>query len=187
MPSLKYLARKLQPAILRERFRTSLWVIPVIAVLLAISLAEALLRVDQRIEQHRQAWYLFGGGAESAREFLATIASSLLTFTGLVFSITILVLQLASSEFSPRVLRSFLEDRFTRFSMGLFVGSFAYSMALIPELRMGKGDQPEFVPAFSVFVAFALVLLCVGIFVQSVSATSSRGAPPSSRCGGRVR
>jgi len=117
MPNLKYLARKFQPAVLRERFETSLWVIPVIAVLLAISLAEVLLRVDGGIEQHRQAW---------------------------------------------------LEDRFTRFSMGLFVGSFTYAMVLLPELRTGHGEQPEFVPAFSVFVAFVLVLLCVGVFVHYI-------------------
>jgi uncharacterized membrane protein len=166
--NLRHLARKFQPAVLRERFKTSLWVIPVIAVLLAIGLAKALLHVDQGIAQHRQAWFLFGGGADSAREFLATIASSLLTFTGLVFSITILVLQLASSQFSPRVLRTFLEDRFTRFSMGLFVGSFTYAMALIPELRVDNGKEPEFVPALSVFIAFALVVTCVGVFVHYI-------------------
>ena len=164
----KQLARKLQPAVLRERVKTSLWVIPVIAVLVAIGLANVLLHVDQGIAQHRQAWFLFGGGADSAREFLATIASSLLTFTGLVFSITILVLQLASSQFSPRVLRTFLEDRFTRFSMGLFVGSFTYAMALIPELRVGSREEPEFVPALSIFIAFVLVVMCVGVFVHYI-------------------
>ncbi|HLM48433.1 MAG TPA: DUF2254 domain-containing protein [Myxococcaceae bacterium] len=164
----QHLARKFQPAVLRERFRTSLWVIPVIAVLVAIGLAKVLLRVDRGIEQNRQAWFLFGGGADSALEFLSTIASSLLTFTGLVFSITILVPQLASSQFSPRVLRSFLEDRFTRFSMGLFVGSFTYAMMLIPELRVGDREEPEFVPALSIFVAFVLVLLCVGVFAHYI-------------------
>jgi uncharacterized membrane protein len=160
--------RRLQWAHLRMQLRTSLWTTPALAVIAAVVLARALERVDRRIEQDREAWYLFGGGVESARELLSTIASSLLTFTGLVFSITILVLQLASSQYSSRVILTFLEDRFTRFSMGVFVGSFIYAMVLLPELRAGTNDRPEFVPAFSVFVAFLLVLLSVGVFVHYI-------------------
>ncbi|MFY0523489.1 DUF2254 domain-containing protein [Archangium gephyra] len=160
--------RKVHPSFLREYFRTSLWLAPAASVLAAISLVAALLRVDQSIGQHRQAWYLFNGQPDSAREFLSTIASSLMAFTGVVFSITILVLQLASSQFSPRVLRTFLEDKLTQFSMGMFVGSFAYAMMLLPEVRDGTDQNPGFVPAFSIFVAFALVILCLGVFVRYI-------------------
>ncbi|OJH39977.1 hypothetical protein BON30_12930 [Cystobacter ferrugineus] len=134
----------------------------------AIGFAQVSLRVDQRIEQNQEAWYLFYGQADSARELLSTIASSLMTFTGVVFSITILVLQIASSQFSPRVLRTFLEDRFTRFSMGMFVGSFTYAMVLLPEVREPTDQHPAFVPALSIFLAFVLVLLSVGVFVRYI-------------------
>lgn len=164
----KSLLRKFKPAFLREYLRTSLWLIPVTAVLAAMGFAEMLLRVDRRIEQHHEAWYLFNGPADSAREFLSTIATALMTLTGVVFSITILVLQLASTQFSPRVLRTFLEDRLTRFTMGLFVGSFTYAMTLLPEVRGATDQQPAFVPALSVFVAFVLVVLCVAVFVRYI-------------------
>ncbi|MFP2902048.1 DUF2254 domain-containing protein [Corallococcus sp. 4LFB] len=151
------------------RLRTSLWTVPVIALLGAMLLAWALGRVDSRIGQDQEAWFLFGGGAENARELLSTVASSLMTFTGVVFSITILVLQLASSQYSSRILQTFLEDRVTRFSMGVFIGSFVYAIRLLPELRVGTDARPEFVPALSIFVAQLLVLLSVVIFVQYIS------------------
>jgi uncharacterized membrane protein len=159
---------RFQPTRIRQSLQTSLWVVPVAAMLVAVLLAEGLLLLDQRIPQEREAWYLFGGQPDSAREMLSTIASALMQFTGLVFSITILVLQLASQQFSPRVLRTFLEDRYTRFSMGMFVGAFVYALALLPQVREERPDRPAFVPALSIFVAFVLVLVCVGVFVRYI-------------------
>jgi uncharacterized membrane protein len=152
----------------RERLRTSLWPVPGMAALGAVVAAKLLALLDREIAQDTQAWYLFGGQPESARELLSTIASSLLTFTALVFSITILVLQLASSQFSPRVLRTFLQDTFTKSAMGVFIGSFVYALALLPEIR-NSGDEGEgFVPALSVFLAFLLTLLSVFVFIRYI-------------------
>jgi uncharacterized membrane protein len=148
---------------------TSLWIVPALAAVLAFTLAKVISFVDRSIPGSRDAWYLFAGQAESARELLSTIASSLMTFTGVVFSITILVLQLASSQYSPRVLPTFLEDRATRFSMGVFIGSFVYAMALLPEVRDPGAGGGEFVPALGVFVAFALVLVSVAAFAHYIS------------------
>jgi uncharacterized membrane protein len=152
-----------------QRLATTLWVVPALAAGLALTLAKAISFVDHSIPQSREAWYLFAGQAESARELLSTIASSLMTFTGVVFSITILVLQLASSQYSPRVLPTFLEDRATRFSMGVFIGSFVYAMALLPEVRTAGAGGPEFVPALAIFVAFVLVLVSVAVFAHYIS------------------
>ena len=165
---MKTLQRKLKPAVLREYLRTSLWLVPVTGVVTAMGLAQVLLRVDRRIDQQHEAWYLFNGPADSAREFLSTIATALMTLTGVVFSITILVLQLASTQFSPRVLRTFLEDKLTRFTMWLFVGSFTYAMTILPEVRAATDQEPAFVPALSVFVAFILIVLSVAVFVRYI-------------------
>lgn len=152
----------------RSRLSASLWVVPVLAALVAIAAAEVLVRVDRGLSSRSNGWYLFGGEAESARELLSTIASSLMTFTAVVFSITILVLQLASSQFSSRVLRTFLEDWITRASMGVFIGSFVFAMDVLPNIRNESDGGAEFVPALSVFVAFALVLVAVGVFVHYI-------------------
>jgi uncharacterized membrane protein len=153
---------------LRENVRTSLWVVPGLAAAGAVLLAKTLPTLESHVAHRGSAWYLFPGQAESARVLLSTIASSMMTFTGLVFSITILVLQLASSQFSPRVLRTFLGDRSTRRAMACFIGTFVYAMALLPEVRGADATGGERVPAFSVFFAFVLVLLSVAVFIQYI-------------------
>src|SRR5687768_10786181 len=117
---------RVQAAQVQEWLRTSLAVVPMSTAVAAFVLAKLLVSVDQHISQTAEAWWLFEGGSGSAELFLSIVASSLMQFTAVVFSITILVLQLASSQFSPRVLRTFLEDRNTQWTMGVFIGSFVY-------------------------------------------------------------
>lgn len=159
---------RVQAERVREWFRTSLAVVPCACAAVAILGAQSLTRVDRGLEQGRVAWWLFGGTASSAEQLLSTIASSLMQFTAVVFSITILVLQLASSQFSPRVLRTFLEDRQTQWTMGIFIGSFVYATTLLLHVRVQTREHPEFVPALSIFVAFVLVLLSVVSFVRYI-------------------
>lgn len=131
----------------------------------ALVLGKALAALDRQIAQDAETWWLFAGQAETARELVSTIASSLLQFIAVVFSVTILVLQLASSQFSPRVLRTFLESRITQATLATFIGSFVFAISLLTEIRESNATHGEFVPALSVFVAFVLVLTCVGVFV----------------------
>ena len=73
------------------------------------------------------AW-VTSGGPDVARQILIAIAAAVITVTGVVFSITILVLQLASQQFGPRMLRNFIRDTGTQMSLGIFVASFVYSI-----------------------------------------------------------
>lgn len=160
--------RQVQLRRILHRGVSSLWFAPVVAATVAVVSARLLVRVDQRIPQESSAWFLFGGEADAARDLLAAIAGALITLTGLVFSITILVLQLASSQFSPRVLQTFLEDRTTRLSMGMFIGSFVYTIAILPNVRSGTSGGDAFVPALSVFVALLVILGSVFVFIRYI-------------------
>jgi uncharacterized membrane protein len=151
---------------LHERISSSLWIAPGTAAVVAMVAAKAFAGVDRWFAPELRAWYLFGAHAAGGRELLATIANSLLTFTGVVFSITILVLQLASSQYSPRVLRTFLRDRSTRTALAVFVGTLVYAMALLPEVRGGPAYAEEFVPRLAISVAFALALVSVAVFIR---------------------
>ncbi len=91
-----------------------------------IGLAIGLIRLDAA-EQFRSAW-VFGGSAQAARTVLSVIAGSLITVAGLTFSLTMIVLQLTSSQFSPRVLRNYLGDRVAQVTIGSFIGIFAYCL-----------------------------------------------------------
>jgi uncharacterized membrane protein len=142
--------------------------VPVGFSALAAGLALGLVRLDEELAPDTSAWFFYGGQADGARELLSTIASSMLTIAGLVFSITILVLQLASSQFSPRVLSTFLQDRVTQSSLGMFLGSFVYAMMLLPRVRSETDSSPAFVPGVSVYVAFLLALISVGFFVRYI-------------------
>lgn len=148
-----------------ERVKVSLWLAPTIATLVAIALATALPMMDRRIAQDSQAWFLFEGGAEGARELLSTIASSMISLTALVFSITVLVLQLASGQFSPRVIRTFLQEPATKVAMAVFVGTFVYAFVLLTKVRAAP---VVFVPALSVWFAFVLILGSVGVFIRYI-------------------
>jgi len=149
--------------------RANLWLIPTATAVAAFALAKSMAAVDRHIGQASDRWFRFSGEAESARALLSTISASMITFTGLVFSITILVLQLASSQFSPRALRTFLEDRVTQVAMATFVGTFVFAMALLPELHIRHETHDGFVPGLSVSIAFALVLASVGVFIHYIN------------------
>lgn len=153
---------------LRERLRSSLWFVPALFAVAAIGLALLLLTVDEALARDADLFFLYGGTAEGARSVLSTIAQSMLTFTGLVFTITMLVLQLASSQLSPRVMRTFLRDRGNQVVLGLFVATFLYTLVVLREVRTATGDDDGFVPGVSIWVSFALLLASVGAFVYYI-------------------
>lgn len=155
---------KLRLARLREYLRPSLWLIPSACLLMAFLLAEVALRIDKQLDQRDTNWFLFGGGSDSARAVVGTIATSMLTFTGLVFSVTMLVLQLASNQLSPRVMRTFLRDRANQMVLGVFVATFLYALLVLRRIT-SQTDVDPFVPALSVWLAVMFVLLSIGLFI----------------------
>lgn len=143
------------------------WFLPAATVLLISGLALALLAVDRDLAgSQRQIG--FAGGPDSARALLSAIASSTLTLTALVFSITIVVLQLTSSQFSPRVLRTFLRDHLSQVTLGIFLGTFVHALLVLREVRGQDGSVEQFVPGLSIFTSFGLVLVSVAFFVQYI-------------------
>ncbi len=151
---------------LRERLRLSLWFVPAVLAVAAALLALVLGAVDDRLAADgSQVLFSFGGSPEGARSVLSTIAQSMLTFTGLVFTITMLVLQLASTQLSPRVMRTFLRDQGNQVVLGIFVATFVFTLLVLREVRTPVDGRDAFVPAISVWVAFALLLTSIAAFV----------------------
>lgn len=160
---------------LRESLRTSLWFVPSVCVLVAVITSQVLVR----IEPSSSSTWLFGGGAESARTLLSTLAASMITFVGLTFSITMVVLQLTSSQYSPRVLRTFLRDRQSQWTLGIFVATFVYVVLVLREVR-GTGPATEqFVPGPAITFAFVLLLASLGAFVAYINHMAQSIRPES--------
>ena len=148
------------------RVRESLWFLPAVLTGCGALLAFATVWLDKReLLGGRTYWFLFASGAEGARGVLSTIAGSIITVTGVVFSITIVVLQLASSQFTPRVLRSFTENRANQLVLGVFIGTFTYSLLVLRTVRSAMEDHAHFVPALSVTIALALALVSIGFLI----------------------
>ena len=147
---------------LRDELRSGFWAVPAACVVLALLLALALVEVDRALDQGLGR-FAFGAGPDGAREVLSAITTSMITFTGLVFSITVVVLQLTSSQFSPRVLRTFLRDRQTQLSLGVFVATFVYAVMVLR--TVDSSDGARFVPAVATTVGVVLLLVSVGVFV----------------------
>ena len=145
---------------LRDGFRTKLWPIPTLAVLAAIGLGLALPHLDDQLDL-AGSHLLFGGGADAARTVLSAIAGSLITVTSLTFSLTVVTLQLASSQFSPRLLRTFTRDLVVQGTLGLFLGTFVFALTVLRTVRTETGGEPAFIPRVSVTVAFVLATVSV--------------------------
>ncbi|MFO7532739.1 MAG: DUF2254 domain-containing protein [Candidatus Limnocylindrales bacterium] len=153
-------------AALREWPRQRLWFVPALLTLGAGLLAVVLVALDLHLAED-PGWlgFAFGGTAEGAQNVLSVIATSMLTFTGLVFSITMLVLQAASSQLSPQVMRTFLRDRGNQVVLGLFVATFVYTLLVLHEVRAPSEPGGGFVPSLSILIAFVLLLSSVGAFI----------------------
>lgn len=150
--------------------KSTLWFLPTVAGIAAIILSVALVYLDDAIDEElklrsiRSPW-LFGAGTDGARGVLTAIATSVMTVLGTAFSITIVGLQLASSQFTPRVLRQFTGDRINQAVLAVYIGTFTYSLLVLRTVQDGTADRPTFVPVISVSVAILLGLVCVFMLI----------------------
>ena len=148
----------------KDGLRTKLWPFPVVAVALSVVLGTALPALDAAVDgklPESVSVLLFSGGPEAARSVLQAISGSLITVTSLTFSLTVVTLQLASSQFSPRLLRTFTADRFVHATLALFLAAFAFALTVLRSVRAESGAGPSFVPEISVTVAFGLAIASV--------------------------
>jgi len=104
-----------------------------------------------------------------AQIILSSIATSIMTVVSIVFAILLMTLTLASMQFSPRILVSFVRDRVTQWTLGIFLGTFSYCMAALPAAR--SAPKP-FAPVFTMLGAMVLALACVAwllFFIHHIS------------------
>ncbi len=142
--------------------RSSFWFVPSLIVVGSIVFAIALIRADSSgTDQWLARWpRLFGAGAEGARGMMSTIAGSMMSVLGVTFSMILVVLALASSQYSSRILRNFMRSEVTQVVLGIFAGIFTYCLIVLRTIR--SGDEGTFVPSLAVFFGFVLALGGVG-------------------------
>jgi uncharacterized membrane protein len=137
-----------------DSLHSSYWFLPTIFVFAAIALAFTMLWLDvQGYYGFIEEWgWMYTVGTDGAREVLSAVASSTIGVAGTAFSITIVALQLASSNFGPRLLRNFMQDTGNQIVLGTFLGTFIYSLVVLQTIRGDGDDFDKFVPQLSVTV-----------------------------------
>ena len=147
-----------------ERLRGSLWFVPGLLVGAAAALALLMLWLDAQgfSDLPDRIPLLFEGDADSARSILSTIAGSMMTVAGVVFSITIVVLTLASSQYTPRVIRHFMRDRVSQTVLGVFLGVFTYCVLVLSTV---VGGDSRFIPALAVNLSVLLAVVGLAYLV----------------------
>jgi uncharacterized membrane protein len=152
----------------REALRTSLWFVPALELVAAAVLFVITYLVD-RAAYHGTITlpgWINNGSADAARQILTAIAAAIITVVGLVFSILIVALTLASTQFGPRMLRIFTRDRGVQLTLGTFVATFFYAILVLGSV--GSGGHGDFVPHVSITVLLALTLVDLGVLVYFI-------------------
>jgi uncharacterized membrane protein len=136
---------------------SSIWLVPVIAMLLALFLNVVLRKIDQAT-----GWEVFGFGPNGSRALLGMLAASMLSFLVFLFSALMIAVQIASAQLTPRVIATtFLQDRPVRLTIGLIVLTFTLSIGVL-------GRSEESVLQLSIVVCVVLSLVTIAMFLYMI-------------------
>jgi len=147
---------------------SSFWFLPSLMVGGAVALALATIAVDEAAtaEWLQALGWAYTGGAEGASSVLGAIAGSMITIAGVVFSMTLVALSLASSQLGPRLLRNYMRDTTTQVVLGTFVSTFVYCLLILRTIR--RADEIAFVPHLSVNIGVLFALVSVGVLIYFI-------------------
>ena len=159
---------ELRPGWRRETLRTSLWWIPTLEVLGAVLLFWIGYTVDRAAYNGtiKLPSWVISGTADASRQILAALAAAIITVVGVVFSIILVALTLAANQLGPRMLRNFMRDRGTQWTLGTFVGTF--TLAILVLISIGPGRHGDFVPHFSISAVLVLTLLDIAVLIYFI-------------------
>jgi uncharacterized membrane protein len=139
----------------------------------ATALAFTMLNLDRTGKVNIDYWWVYTGGADGARSLLGSVAGSMISVAATAFSITIVALQLAASNFGPRLLRNFMQDTGNQIVLGTFIGTFIYCLLVLRTIH-GEGDGYEqYVPQLSVTVGTLLAIISIGVLIYFIHHAST--------------
>ena len=149
---------------LREYTTGALWVLPSVAAVVALALGFTASQVEVEAGSFLER-VSFQGTGDDARVLLTAITSTVVTVIALVLGLTVVALQLSSTQFSPRLLRNFLRDRGTQVVLSVFIATFVYSAAGLFTVGLAAGQRTEDYPRLAVSGAIVLLFASLGMVV----------------------
>ncbi|MBC3765275.1 DUF2254 domain-containing protein [Neptunicella marina] len=151
-----------------DTIKTSFWFIPSLLVIGSLCAAALFISLDRfaHLNQLDAFELLYQIKADAARELLTTIASSMMTVVSITFSITIVSLTLASSQFGPRLIRNFMNDTSTQVVLGLFIADFVYCLAIVRAIDAFADS--DYVPGLSILWCLLITLFSVFVLIYFI-------------------
>jgi uncharacterized membrane protein len=149
----------------RQRIAASLWFAPTIFAVAAIGAANLTIWLDARVDAPIGVRPDLVSDPTTAATFAGAIAAATLAFVAVVFATTLVAIQLAASQYSPRAVRVFIRSRVTRVTLGLFLATFVFSLIVLVSNRASVASAKQFAPVVSVSTLLALILATVFGFV----------------------
>lgn len=151
-----------------NHLRATFWFMPSLIVFASSIAAILFIHLDaQDAGKFLPDWpLLFDASPDGARVMLSTIAASMMTVVGVIYSMILVTLSLAASQYSSRIIRNFMRDRSTQIVLGVFTGIFVYCLFV---LRVIPGDGDDaFVPILAVTFGVILALCAVGLLIYFI-------------------
>jgi uncharacterized membrane protein len=160
---------------LLDRVQESLFYVPALIIAMSLGVAVGATWLDSRFSESLQGFpLLIETSVQAARATLGAAAAATITVAGIVISITVVAVQLASSQFSPRVLQGFFRDRFTQILIGLVIGSFLYDLIGLAAVKVPGTEEPVSSRGVTVTVAIVLAVASVLAIVAFIDRSLRR-------------
>ena len=158
-----------------DDIRTSYWFIPAIMAVGAIVLSFCAIQFDASLDGQGPDWmsWLFDNQPEGAREVLSTLAGSMVTVAGVVFSITLVTVSNAAFQFGPRLLTTFMRDRANQVTLGTFIATFLYCLMVLRAVQSVPASASDesassFVPHVALLGALALAICSIAVLIYFI-------------------
>ncbi|WP_158858853.1 DUF2254 domain-containing protein [Lunatibacter salilacus] len=155
-----------------RELKATFWFVPVVIIIFSILLSIGLVSVDGSLEtpQDGLVRFFFVKSADSARSILSTISAAMMGVAGTVFSITLVALTLASSQFGPRLIKNFMYVRLNQVVLGAYISTYLYCLLVLNAVR--EGDDYSFIPSISILVAIVAAIvniLLLIVFIHKIA------------------
>ncbi len=156
----------------RERFAASLWPLPTIFGLGALLAAVLLVVIDDQLDIHGGTDRLLVADPDTALALTSVVATGMLAFLGIVFATTLVAIQLAASQYSPRAVRVFVRSKLTKVALGVFVATFVFSLVTLIAIRTADATDAGFTPVLSTAGLSILVIATLVAFLVFANGTA---------------
>lgn len=160
---------------LLDGIRASYWFIPTLMAIAAMALSYGAIEADAAIKGHVPEWikWLFNNQPDGARAVLSTIAGSMITVAGVVFSITLVTVSNAAFTLGPRLLSNYMRDRANQITLGTFIATFLYCLFVLRSVQSvppeaSSGSASEFVPHIALLIALALAVCSIAVLIHFI-------------------